>query len=141
MNQSQLDKFRREVNLNLAVGALADYDLPVTADDGGRPVVCAIESEPLSTMFGRLRAVGGYANVFVQGVDGVRMASVIDHRSALMEPSDDMTAEGERPGPGATVGMFMDWVETCPNGVKVSDALDKPAWARDSKPVELESLC
>lgn len=56
-----------EVNVNLAHGDLADYDLPVTGDDGGFPVVVALESERLSTLSGRLRAVGGYANVFVRG--------------------------------------------------------------------------
>lgn len=137
MNQSQLDEFRREVNFNLAVGALADFELPVTGDDGGCPVVVALEDEALSIVLGRLKAVGGYANLFVRGADQVRMASVIDSSSALAEASDDMTLDGERPNPDATVGMFLDWVEKCPNGVKLSKAVGHPAYARDARNVEL----
>jgi hypothetical protein len=140
MTQAQLDAFRREVNINLAIGALADYELPVTSDDGGCPVVVALEDEALSTVLGRLRAVGGYANLFVRGPSGVRMASVIKEASALIGASDDMTPDGERPDPQATVGMFLDWVERCPHGVKISEAVGQPAWARDAKPVELTSV-
>lgn len=135
-----LDEFRREVNLNLAIGALADVELPVTDDDGGSPVVVALEDEPLSTVLGRLRAVGGYANLFVHGARGVRMASVINESSALVDASDDMTPAGESPGPDATVGMFLDWVEKCPHGVKISAAVGHPAWARDAVPVELTGV-
>lgn len=138
MRQSQLDEFRREVNYNLAVGALADFDLPVTSDDGGCPVVVAFEDESLSTVLGRLRAVGGYANLFVRCDEHVRLVSVIDDGAALMEASDDMTGD-EGPGPDATVGMFVDWVERCPHGVKISGAVGHPAYARDAQNVELAS--
>ncbi|MGW5519360.1 hypothetical protein [Nocardia africana] len=137
MSQSQLDAFRREVNFNLALGALADVDLPVTGDDGGCPVVVALEEEALSTVLGRLRAVGGYANLFVRGADGVRMASVIENVSAIADASDDMTPVGEEPGANATVGIFLDWVERCPNGVKITAAVGQPAYARDARNVDL----
>lgn len=137
MSQSQLDAFRREVNFNLAIGALADVDLPVTGDDGGCPVVVALEEEALSTVLGRLRAVGGYANLFVRGTEGVRMASVIENVSAIADASDDMTPPGEEPGANATVGIFLDWVERCPNGVKISEAVGHPAYARDARNVDL----
>ncbi|TLF75798.1 hypothetical protein [Nocardia cyriacigeorgica] len=137
MNQSLLDAFRREVNFNLAMGALADYELPVTGVDGSCPVVVALEDEALSTLLGRIRAVGGYANLFVRGDGTVRMASVIDESCALVDASDDMTPYGERPDPNATVGMFLDWVQKCPHGVKISNAVGQPAWARDAKPVQL----
>lgn len=39
----ELDEFRREVNMDLACGSLADQELPVTSDDGGHPVVVAGE--------------------------------------------------------------------------------------------------
>ena len=62
----QLDEFRRMVTWNLACGALADVDLPVVGDDERVvQVVVALEDEPLWTLLGRLRAVGGFANLFV----------------------------------------------------------------------------
>src|SRR5690348_10168855 len=98
-NKQQLDRFRREVNWNLACGALAATDLPVTSDDGGRPVVVALEDERLSVVLGRLRAVGGYANLFVQCDDRVRVASFIADECAIGAPDDDMTGAD---GPAAT---------------------------------------
>ena len=71
----QLDEFRRMVTWNLACGALADViHVPVVGDDGGCPVVVALEDEPLWTLLGRLRAVGGFANLFVGSSKRVRDA-------------------------------------------------------------------
>ncbi|WP_157890415.1 hypothetical protein [Mycolicibacterium goodii] len=135
----QLDDFRREVNWQLACGNLADLELPVTSDDGGCPVVVALEHEPLSVLLGRLRAVGGYANLFVWFESGVRAASVIDTSCAIPEGGDDLTSPGERPGATATVGMFMDYVAQRPHGVvlsAISGDVTRPAMARDTRPVE-----
>lgn len=140
MKQSQLDEFRSEVNFSLAIGALADFELPVTANDGGCPVVVAMEDEAFSTVLGRLRAVGGYANLFVRCEEQDRLVSVIEDGSALMEASDDMSGEGEGPSPDATVGMFLEWVERCPHGVKISAAVGHPAYAKDAQNIELESV-
>ncbi|MEV6337200.1 hypothetical protein AB0M12_21075 [Nocardia vinacea] len=143
MSDSQLDAFRREINVNLAVGALADFDLPVTSDDGGFPVVVALEGEPLSILLGRLRAVGGYANLFVSNaVDRVRFVAVVDASSAVNDKvADDMTAPEEAPGIDATVGMFVDFLEQCPHGVKLSAAVGQPAaFARDAQDVEMSPV-
>ncbi len=108
------------MNWNLACGSLADLDLPVTGDDGGYPVVVALDSEPLHVLLGRLRAVGGFANLFVWAAGEVRLVSVIDNRCAIPEPDDDMSPPPERPGANATVGMFLDYlrsvrvVSSCP---------------------------
>jgi hypothetical protein len=107
MGDSRLDNFRRKVNRNLAYGALADMDLPVTSDDGGCPVVVALEDERLSVVLGRLRAVGGFANLLMRGNGRVRLASVIGASCAIPDPDDDMTGD-DGPGPKATVGMFLD---------------------------------
>jgi hypothetical protein len=136
MGDSQLDNFRRELNSSLAYGALADMDLPVTSDDGGCPVVVALEDERVSVVLGRLRAVGGFANLFVRGGGRrLRVASVINSSCAIPIPDDDMTGD-EGPGPTATVGTFLDYVERRPNGVMLSAALGHPAWARDAHTVE-----
>ena len=134
-----VDAFRSEVNLNLAYGALADFMLPVTSDDGGLPVVVALESERMSTLLGRIRAVGGYANLFVRGEVAdrvrIRLVSVVSDACAIPD-SDDVMAGSETPGPGANVGMFVDYLETQPNGVALSAAVGHPACARDPCVVE-----
>ena len=129
--QQGLDDFRREVNLNLGCGALADYVLPVTSDDGGCPVVVALEDERLSVVFGRIRAVGGFANLFVRGKDGaVRAASVLNDVCAIADPDDAMTGE-DAPAPTATIGMFLDYLARRPGGVTISMVIGYPACARD----------
>lgn len=132
----RLDEFRREINRELACGALAEMDLPVTDADGGRPVVVALEAEKLSVVLGRLRAVGGSANLFVSGENSIRVASVIDSACSIADPSDDMTSADDQPDPGATVGMFLDHVERHPHGVAIPAALGHPACARDAQRVE-----
>lgn len=142
MGKSVLDDFRSEVNRQLAYGALADIDLPVTSDDGGSPVVVALDGERFSVVLGRLRAVGGFANLFVRGESPsgrgfrVRMASVMGAECAIAEPDDDMSGD-EAPGPDATVGLFLDYLARRPNGVIVSAAaVGHPACARDARDVE-----
>lgn len=135
-----LDAFRVEVDWNLACGALADQELPVTSDDGDHLVVVALVEEPLSILLGRLRAVGGYANVFVKGQWGVRMVSVIKDDCAIGDPDDDMTPPTERPGANATVGMFLDYLDLCPKGVRISMVNPaQPPVARDSQKVDFAS--
>jgi hypothetical protein len=139
----QLDDLRRWVTWNLACGALVDVELPVVGDDGGCPVVVALEEESLSTLLGRLRAVGGFANLFVGSDIRVRMLTVIDANCAILEPDDDMTPSAERPGATATVGMFVDYVERRPNGVVlsiVSGDAKRPALARDARTVDFAGI-
>jgi hypothetical protein len=141
----QLDQFRQEVNWNLACGPIADADLPVVGVDGDRPVVVALETELLSTLLGRLRAVGGFANLFVRSAKPkrVRMAAVIDQRSAIIEPDEDMTPPADRPGATATVGMFLDYVEQRPRGVAlalISGDANRPALARDAHTVDFAGI-
>ncbi len=135
MSDGRLDAFRREVDWNLACGALAGVELPVTSDDGGFPVVVAMEDERFRVVLGRLRAVGGFANLFVKGDRRVRTASVIGESCAIPPPDDKMVG-ADAPDADATVGMFLDYLEHQPNGVAVSAAVGHPACARDAKTVE-----
>jgi hypothetical protein len=135
VSESRLDAFRREVDWHLGCGALADFDLPVTGDDGGFPVVVALEDERLSIVLGRLRAVGGFANLFVKGNRRVRMASVIDTACAIGTPDDVFTGD-DIPWATVTVGFFLDYVERNPNGIAISAAVGHPACARDARTVE-----
>lgn len=135
VDNSRLDAFRHEVNLNLANGALSDVDLAVTSDDGGHPVVVALEEERLSVVLGRVRAVGGFANLFVLGDGRVHVASFIEETCAIALPDDKLTGD-DSPGAAATVGMFLDYVASRPGGVVVSEAVGHPARARDARIVE-----
>lgn len=107
----QLDQLRHEVNLNLAFGAVSDIDL-VTNDEGHCPVVVALDSEPLSAILGRLRAVGGYGTVFSRGKAGVRAVSMLHDQCAIPQPADSLI-----PGPDAEFGMFLDYVARHDDGV------------------------
>ncbi len=137
VDSDRIDLFRREVDWNIACGALAEVDLPVTSNDGGCPVVVAFDDERFSVLLGRLRAVGGFANVFVKDAKGaVRAASVMAELCAVAVPGDRLVGE-DVPGAGATVGMFLDYVERHPNGVTVSAAVGPSACARDARRVDL----
>lgn len=121
--ERQLDEFRREVDWNIACGALADVELPVTDDEGGCPVVVALEEEPLFRLLGRLQAVGGYANLFIKGPGPdhrVSTVSIIGEACAIPDADDNMADEGERPDANATVGMFLAYLSTQPGGVTLS---------------------
>lgn len=132
----RLDAFRAEVCWNLACGPMADSDLPVTSDDGEFIVVAALEDEPLSTLLGRLRAVGGYANVFVKRAACVTQVSVIADLCAITTPDEHLTVPGS-PGASSTVGMFLDYLDLHPNGLRLSVVNPaKPAVAKDARPVE-----
>lgn len=136
---NELDMFRAEVNFNLAYGGLADFALPVTSDDGDFPVVVALESERMSALLGRIRSVGGYANIFTSGKFAgearVRFVAVVSDACAIPKP-DDVMVGAEAPGPDATVGIFVDYLETQPNGVALSAVVGHPACARDPQIVE-----
>lgn len=53
-----------------------------------------------------------------------------------------MSEPDEAPGIDATVGMFVDWLEHCPNGVKLSAAAvgQQDAYARDAQDIELNPV-
>lgn len=133
-----LDGFRCEVTYNIARGAV---DLPVVDDHGKTPVVVALGEELLSTVLGRLRAVGGYANLFVRSASGrVDFVAVVDSSSAIAVVDDDLAGPGDAPGSDATIGLFIRYLETQPDGVKLSaDAVGHAATVKDPRPVEFQS--
>lgn len=128
----KLDSFRREVNLNLAFGPVSEIEL-ATNEAGECPVIVALDSEPLSAVLGRVRAVGGAGTIFSQGTDGVRMVSMIESGCSLVEPGDQLAPGGE-----SNFGMFIDYVELHPDGVAIPAAFDRPAKARDARAVDLQ---
>lgn len=135
VRKSQLEQFRRKVEVNLERGAI---DLPITGDDGSCPIVVAFADEPVSALTERILAIGGYANVFVKDNSrGVRFVSVIEEACAIPDPDERMVGD-EAPGATSTIGMLLDYVERHPNGVTISAALGHPACARDARRVELQ---
>lgn len=122
-SQVRLDEFRREINLNLAVGALSDTTLEVVDVNGESPVVVALDEERLEVVLRRIQDAGGYANLFVKGEGHVRRASFIDTRSALgADAAEDLTGAME-PSGRSTIGMFLDFAELHPGGVKLPMSL------------------
>ena len=73
----------------------------------------------------------------IDPIAGVRMVSVIKDDCATGDPDDDLTPPAERPGATAIVGMFLDYLDHRPNGVRLSMVNPaQPAVARDSREVE-----
>jgi hypothetical protein len=135
MDRPALAEFRHEVNVNVAFG---EVELPVVSVDGTHPVIVALEEEPLFALLGRLRAIGGFANLFVRGPGRVWQASVVDAASAIPEPDEHVNGD-ERPRATATVGMFIEYLQRHPNGVVLSLVTadpSRPALARDAHTVE-----
>lgn len=125
MSESVLDEFRRSINLNLAIGALAGEELPVVDNTGRHPVVAALGEERLAVLLRRVENVGGYANVFVLTDDAVRMVPFIDASCAIdASAAEDLSADDSRPGIDATVGMFVDYLELKPNGIRLPSRID-----------------
>jgi hypothetical protein len=133
----QLEQFRRDVDINLKRGALVDFELPVTGDDGSFPIVVAFADEPVSALTARIQANGGYANVFVKDGHAVHFMSVIEEACAIGDPGDTMV-EDEAPSGNSTIGMLIAYVSRHPNGVTISAALGHPACARNARQVELQ---
>ena len=100
-------------------------------------IVVAFADEPVSALTERIRAIGGYANVFVRDRRGVHFVSVIEEVCAIADPDDRMVGD-EAPGATSTIGMLLAYVERHPNGVTISATLGHPACARDARQVELE---
>lgn len=102
-------------------GTASSVPLPVTDDEGNRPVVVALSDELLATLIDRLRDAGGFANVFIQTPTGlIEAMSVVRSECAIGTPDDDLSAPGDLPHAQSTVGMFLAYVRTRRNGVAFS---------------------
>lgn len=85
-----------------------------------------------------MSTTSGYANLFVRGASGhVDFVAVVESSSAVAVPDDDLSGPDGVPGPGATIGTFLAYLHTKPNGVTLSaDAVGHPATAQEPKSVE-----
>lgn len=122
----QLDRFRNEVEYNLAFGPLADEDLPVVNDTGESVVIVALAEERLSDLFRRIDSTGGYANLFVKDDEQVHLVTIVRSEMALdPDSADDMTG-AERPSLASTVGMFLEYLRTHNAGVMLPAHMSSP---------------
>lgn len=135
---AELDAFRHEINLELAIGDLANSPLPVVNNDGDAPVVVALAEERLSVLLARVRNVGGYANVFIRLPGGHSRIAIIDVAGAL-DPTaaENFASAADRPSANASVGMFLDYLRTRPNGVRIPARLGDDDSAVVGQPREL----
>lgn len=135
---AELDVFRHEINLELAIGDLAKSTLPVVNDEGDAPVVVALAEERLSVLLARVRNAGGYANVFIRLPDGHSRVAIIDVAGAI-DPgaAEDFASAADRPSGNASVGMFLVYLSTRPNGVRIPSHLHDDEMAVVGQPREL----
>lgn len=123
----RLDRFRRSVHTNLALGALADQELPVVDNEGNFPIVVALEDERLAVLMRRVSNVGGYATAFVDREASVQVLSFIDSSCSIdADAAEDLASDDARPGATATVGMFVDYLTMKPHGVRLPSKVDDP---------------
>lgn len=118
-NMSRLDRFRVEVLNNIM---LHDITLTATDENGERPVVVALDEEPIAVMLHRIANVGGNATVFSRSVSGpVRVVTFANVADAL-DPGagEDMASRGQQPSATASVGAFLDYARLRPEGVRVA---------------------
>lgn len=140
--QSALDTFRQELDLSLAIGALADLKLLVTDRNGEFPVIAALSGERLEVLLGRVRSVGGFANIFV--LDQIGEAKRVAYLPTLPvteaiggEHSLDMTGD-ERPSANATVAVFLEFLALHPEGVLLPVGLDDGPFVKDPQVVDFD---
>lgn len=117
----RLDTFRRSV---LKAVGMSGIDLPVVNDQGQRQIVVALEDEPFNLLTERLKAAGGYANVFILTPKGTVNVTVIKQECSLMPRSCEHISMPI--GTDSSVGMFLEYLEHHPEGVAVTMKRDDP---------------
>lgn len=133
----ELDDFRREIALELAIGDIATSDLAVVNDDGDAPVVVALDDERLGVLLARVRGAGGYANVFVRVGHSYARIAFIDVNGAIDPNSaEDFASASDRPSGNASVGMFLEYLRSRPNGLRIPARLSDDEVAIVREPLE-----
>lgn len=116
----ELANFRIEVNQNLARGEF-DHMLVVKDEHGEYPVVTALGNEPLSLLLERVSALGGRANIFVKGSEGVSFI-LADYPEDGVQPLD--LSDGAQWASGeSAIDIFLQYLRTQKNGIAMPDCL------------------
>lgn len=124
---ARLDEFRVELNRELAYGRFAETNL-IVGVDGRAAVVASLDEERLPVLMRRVESVGGFANIFATGPNGIRRIAVLQASDVLDDRGvDDMSGEDEQPSARTTVGMFIDYLEQREHGVMLPPRLSRGA--------------
>lgn len=88
--------------------------LPVVADDGTRPVVVALPDDDLKTVFERVEAFGGRANVFVAFADWLALIEFINGSGAHESATEQHVHEA------TSMAMYVEFLKLHDTPVSVS---------------------
>lgn len=88
--------------------------LPVLADDGTRPVVVALPDDDLNSVFERVEAFGGRANVFVAFPDWLALIEFINGSGARDSPPAQHVHEA------TSMAMYVEFLKLHDTPVTVS---------------------
>lgn len=116
----ELANFNIEVNANIAAGNV-DGVLTVTNENGEYPIVAALGCEPLSLLVERISALGGNANVFVKGKDGISF--IIAERYTGKGHPVDLSDTDEWGSGMSDIDMFLDYLRLQCDGVIMPNRL------------------
>ena len=103
--------------------------LPVTNENGARPIVVALDDELISDVFARVRAVGPKANLFVELAASkperpkkrvVLVIASVGARTARERLISDQPMHEK-----TTIGMVVEYVLQAPEGVQMLVKLQK----------------
>lgn len=112
--------------------------LPAVNDLGRQFIVTALGEEPVSALFARVRAAGGYANVFISTRGSVVLLPFIRKEGAF-ETGEE--ADLSMPvNADSTVDMFLDYCEVHPEGIVLKLAGPQHLPAVAAHPESLEAF-
>jgi hypothetical protein len=110
---AQRKKFAIEVMQRLAETRI---ELPVTRNDGTRPIVVALDDELLVDVMHRVRDAGGAANTFVKMNDG--HLELLETRTGTKIPSSATDLGKDPLDKRITIGIIVDVAAHDDNGVR-----------------------
>lgn len=114
-----LKDFEQDVLYNVMIGTT---DPKITNSKGETPIIVTLDSEPVAVLMDRVKTAGGEGTVYSRSENGrVRVLGVLAPERALpAEPTDFIE---QPPSRDASIGMFIDYVETQSDGVLVPGEL------------------
>lgn len=115
----ELTSFETSLDIAIAAG-MFEQSITVQNQHGAYPIVAALGDEQLYYLNERIRACGGYANVFVLDHDRISVIHSVKMDGVPPE-ADDFTdlRNGE-----SSVGMFLAYLKRHPEGVCIPAKLE-----------------
>ena len=116
----ELNSFELSLEIALSAG-MFDESITVCDSSGNYPIVAALAKEQMYYLTERVKACGGYANIFVLDVDLVTVLHST-RTEMITEGAEDFT---DLQNGGSTIGAFIDYLRLRPNGVCIPSTLRK----------------